>query len=120
MRIKSKSYFKNEKVDFAHFEGWVTEVENFNERQYERFEIETSLRKTQVYGLNTKEETLEILVLFPRARTTALIWDIDKGLDNPHHKIKIFMVEPNGLPNLSNGNSPNIKSLDYGFWVLSL
>ncbi|WP_235925666.1 alpha/beta fold hydrolase [Pontibacter burrus] len=27
------------------------------------------------------------------------------------------MVETNGLPNLSSGNTPDIKSLDYGFWA---
>ena len=117
MQIKSKSYFKNEKADLTYFERWVKELENYNERQYERFEIETSLGKTQVYGLNIKEENLETLVIFPGARTTSLIWDFDKGLDNLHHKMKIFMVETNGLPNLSNGDSPNIKSLDYGFWA---
>ena len=117
MQIKHKSYFKNEKADLTYFERWVTELENFNKRQYERFEIETSLGKTQVYGLNIKEENLETLVIFPGARTTSLIWDFDKGLDNLHHKMKIFMVETNGLPNLSNGDSPNIKSLDYGFWA---
>ena len=117
MQIKHKSYFKNEKADLTYFERWVKELENYNERQYERFEIETSLGKTQVYGLNIKEENLETLVIFPGARTTSLIWDFDKGLDNLHHKMKIFMVETNGLPNLSNGDSPNIKSLDYGFWA---
>ena len=117
MQIKHKSYFKNEKADLTYFERWVKELENYNERQYERFEIETSLGKTQVYGLNIKEENLETLVIFPGARTTSLILDFDKGLDNLHHKMKIFMVETNGLPNLSNGDSPNIKSLDYGFWA---
>ena len=117
MQIKHKSYFKNEKADLTYFERWVKELENYNERQYEHFEIKTSLGKTQVYGLHTNEENLETLVIFPGARTTALIWDFDKGLDNLHHKMKIFMVETNGLPNLSNGDSPNIKSLDYGFWA---
>jgi pimeloyl-ACP methyl ester carboxylesterase len=56
-------------------------------------------------------------VIFPGARTTALIWDFDKGLDNFNHKMRIFMVETNGLPNLSNGETPDIKSLDYGFWA---
>jgi pimeloyl-ACP methyl ester carboxylesterase len=27
------------------------------------------------------------------------------------------MIETNGLPNLSDGNSPDIKSLDYGHWA---
>ncbi len=31
--------------------------------------------------------------------------------------MKIFMVETNGLPNLSEGMTPDIKSLDYGLWA---
>ena len=117
MKIKSKSYFKDEKSDLNYFENWVKQLEKNNEREYERIEIETSLGKTHVWGLHTKEERLDTLVIFPGARTTSLIWDFDKGLDNFNHKMRIFMVETNGLPNLSNGHSPDIKSLDYGFWA---
>jgi esterase/lipase len=117
MKIKSKSYFKDEKTDLDYFENWVTQLEKNNGRQYQRYEIETSLGKTHVWGLYTKEELLDTLVIFPGARTTALIWDFDKGLDNFNHKMRIFMVETNGLPNLSNGETPDIKSLDYGFWA---
>lgn len=117
MNIKAKSYFKHPKKDIAYFENWVSKLEKNNCRQYERFLIETSLGKTHVWGLNTKEEDLDTLVIFPGARTTALIWDFDKGLDNFNHKMRIFMVETNGLPNLSDGETPDIKSLDYGFWA---
>lgn len=117
MKIKSKSYFKDKKKDLNYFENWVLQLEKNNGRQYGRYEIETSLGKTHVWGLYTKEEHLDTLVIFPGARTTALIWDFDKGLDNFNHKMRIFMVETNGLPNLSNGETPDIKSLDYGFWA---
>lgn len=117
MEIKSKSHFKEEKTDLGYFENWVTQLEKNNGRQYERYEIETSLGKTHVWGLNTKEQYIDTLVIFPGARTTALIWDFDKGLDNFNHKMRIFMVETKGLPNLSNGETPDIKSLDYGFWA---
>jgi pimeloyl-ACP methyl ester carboxylesterase len=117
MDIKNKSYFKDEKTDKSYFENWVTQLEKNNGRQYERYEIETSLGKTHIWGLNTKNEQLDTLVIFPGARTTALIWDFDKGLDNFKHKMRIFMVETNGLPNLSDGFSPDIKSLDYGIWA---
>ena len=117
MKIKNKSYFKDEKTDRSYFEKWVKQLEFNNGRQYERYEIETSLGKTNVWGLYTKEEHLDTLVIFPGARTTSLIWDFDKGLDNLNHKMRIFMVETNGLPNLSDGSSPDIKSLDYGVWA---
>lgn len=117
MKIISKSYFKDEKSDLSYFENWVNQLEKYNGRSYERYEIETSLGKTIVWGLHTKEDYSDTLVIFPGARTTSLIWDFDKGLDNLNHKMRIFMVETNGLPNLSNGATPDIKSLDYGYWA---
>jgi len=117
MKIKSKSYFKNQNADTRYFEIWVKKLEIHNERKYERYEIATSLGKTHVWGFNTNESSLDTLVIFPGARTTSLIWDFDKGLDNLNHKLKIFMVETNGLPNLSNGETPDIRSLDYGSWA---
>jgi pimeloyl-ACP methyl ester carboxylesterase len=117
MKIKSKSYFKDEKTDLSYFENWIIQLENNNNRKYERYKIETSLGVTHVLGLYTKEENLDTLVIFPGARTTSLIWDFDRGLDNFNHKMRIFMVETNGLPNLSNGATPDIKSLDYGTWA---
>lgn len=117
MKIKSKSYFKDESKDLAYFKNWVQKLENSNNRKYEQIEIQTVLGKTQVWGLNTEDSSLETLVIFPGARTTSLIWDFDKGLDNLNHKLRIFMVETNGLPNLSNGETPDIHSLDYGVWA---
>ena len=117
MKIKAKSYFKNEQKDKNYFENWVKELEIINQRVYEKIDVETSIGKTQVYGLNTKAENLETLVIFPGARTTSLIWDFDKGLDNLNHKMRIFLVETNGLPNLSDGETPDIKSLGYGIWA---
>lgn len=117
MKIHSKSQFKNIAVDRNYFENWVSKLEKKNGRKYERFEIQTSLGNTQIWGLNTTDAQLETLVIFPGARTTSLIWDFDKGLDNLNHKMRIFMVETNGLPNLSDGSTPDIKSLDYGHWA---
>lgn len=117
MKINSKSQFKDEAVDRNYFENWVSQLEVSNGRQYERYEIKTSLGKTHIWGLNTKDDSLDTIVIFPGARTTSLIWDFDKGLDNLNHKMKIFMIETNGLPNLSDGSTPDIKSLDYGLWA---
>lgn len=117
MNIKGKSYFKDKKADEHYFENWVKKLETNNNRKYERFEIATSIGKTQVYGLNTTETNLETLVIFPGARTTSLIWDFDKGLDNLNCQLRIFMAETNGLPNLSDGDTPDIQSLDYGIWA---
>jgi len=120
MKIHSKSNFKDETADVNHFESWVARLEINNGRKYRRYEIKTSLGKTHVWGLHTDDQHLDTLVIFPGARTTALIWDFDKGLDNFNHKMRIFMIETNGLPNLSDGSTPDIRSLDYGIWAAEI
>ncbi|MBK9105186.1 MAG: alpha/beta hydrolase [Saprospiraceae bacterium] len=117
MKIKHKSAFKSPAEDLAWFADWVNQLELANGRKYESKVITTSLGKTQIWGLNTNDRSLEALVIFPGARTTSLFWDFDSGLDNLKHPMRIFMVETNGLPNPSDGNTPDIRSLDYGYWA---
>ncbi|REG83412.1 alpha/beta hydrolase [Algoriphagus antarcticus] len=117
MYIKAKSCFKDPQKDRDYFEEWVLQLEKINSRTYERLEVSTALGKTHVWGLNSHDTSLETLVIFPGARTTALIWDLDRGLDNLKQKLRIFMVETNGWPNLSDGATPDIKSLEYGRWA---
>ena len=117
MKIHRNSHFKSPDNDLAWFDTWVRKIEQSNGRPYERIVLETALGKTHVWGLNTQDEALETLVIFPGARTTPLIWDFDRGLDHILHPLRIFMVETNGLPNPSDGNTPDIKSLDYGHWA---
>ncbi len=117
MEIKYQSYFKNPQQDMPWFENWVKQLELLNNRSYQRIEVQTSLGKTQVWGHNTEDKNLEPLVIFPGARTTALFWDFDNNLDNLGNKFRIYLVETNGLPNLSDGNTPDIKSTGYGEWA---
>ncbi len=117
MKINGTSYFKDQKNDVLYFENWVKKLEQSNERMYDRIRIATSLGETNIYGWNTSEVNAETLVIFPGARTTALIWDFERGLDHLNHPLRIFMIETNGLPNLSDGSTPDIKTLDYGHWA---
>jgi len=117
MKLYNTSQFKDEKADQGYFENWVSQLEKNSGRKYERYEIQTSLGKTVVWGHQTTENHSDTLVIFPGARTTSLFWDFDKGLDNLGQGLRIFLVETNGLPNLSEGNTPDIKSLDYGYWA---
>lgn len=119
MEIKYRSYLKDEAEDKKWFENWVAQLEKINGKNYDSFQIETSLGKTQIYGLNTNDENLETLVIFPGARTTSLIWDLDNNLDSLG-KFRIYLVETNGLPNLSEGNTPDIKTLGYGEWAAEI
>lgn len=113
---KKYSYFKNRKEDIESFEKWVFKLEQSNGYEYSKLNIETSLGQTQIYGINTEKTDLETLIIFPGFRTTSLIWDLDKGLQSLAKQTRIFLVETNGQPNLSDGYSPSIKNLDYGKW----
>ncbi|KAA9340280.1 alpha/beta fold hydrolase [Adhaeribacter soli] len=117
MEIKKRSAFKDPAQDLAWFENWVKQLESQNNRTYQPLPVQTSLGKTHIWGLHTENETLEPLVIFPGARTTPLFWDFDKNLDNLGRHFRIFLVETNGLPNLSDGNTPDIKSVGYGHWA---
>ena len=117
MEIKFKSHFKSPVRDIDWFNQWVQQLEKDNQRNYQRITVETALGKTHIWGLNTDDTSADVLVIFPGARTTSLFWDFDRGLDHLHHPMRIYMVETNGLPNLSDGATPDIKSLDYGHWA---
>ncbi len=117
MKNIRRSYFKDEFADKEKFLQWVDRLENHNNRTYGRHEVKTALGKTHVWSLNAAEIDMETLIVFPGARTTSLIWDLDRGLDNLRIPVRIFLVETNGLPNLSDGSTPDIKSLEYGEWA---
>ncbi|MEZ4936893.1 MAG: alpha/beta hydrolase [Crocinitomicaceae bacterium] len=113
--IKKKSHFKNEEEARKWFVNWKQKLEALNDYSYKEMQINTSLGKTQIYGLNW-ESDLPPLLIFPGFRTTTLIWDLDGGLQEVAKKFKVYLIETNGQPNLSDGNSPSIKTLDYGKW----
>ncbi len=117
MQIKYKSEFKTPEADVQWFYDWAARLEKSNNKKYTRIEIQTSLGKTHVWGLNIEKQDLETIVIFPGARTTPLFWDFDNGLRSLEKKCRIFLVETNGQPNGSDGNTPDIKSNDYGHWA---
>lgn len=120
IEIRKTSYFKDPNADTARFRGWVKKLESVNDRAYQEIEIQTSIGTTHVWGVNTNSDAVETIIIFPGARTTSLFWDFDKGLNNFNHALKIYLVETNGLPNLSEGKTPDIKSLGYGRWAAEI
>ena len=117
MQIKRISRFKSPAEDHAWFWLWVRKLEEANGRQYKALTLSTSLGQTHAWHVQTSDHPKASLVVFPGARTTSLIWDFDRGLDQLGTSLDIYLVETNGLPNLSEGNTPDIKSLDYGHWA---
>ncbi|MBK6527208.1 MAG: hypothetical protein IPG07_17665 [Crocinitomicaceae bacterium] len=107
----SHSYFKNGQ----NFLQWSV-VKHHSGHSYQKLEIKTELGNTLIWqtgNLNAKKT----IVIFPGFRTSPLFWDLDKGLDYLMDDFKIYLVETNGQPNPSDGNSPAIRSLDYGHWA---
>jgi pimeloyl-ACP methyl ester carboxylesterase len=117
MQIKRRSGFINPETDVQWFNDWASRLERLNNKTYSRIEIQTALGKTHVWGLNVEKQNLETIVIFPGARTTPLFWDLDNGLKPLEDNCRIFLVETNGLPNNSDGNTPDINSLGYGEWA---
>jgi pimeloyl-ACP methyl ester carboxylesterase len=111
------SSFKNIPTDTRWFNEWISKIEKSNNRSYRNITIATSLGNTRVFYLESSDANAETLVIFPGARTSALFWDLDRGLDNFKIPLNIFLVETNGLPNLSDGHSPDIHSNEYGHWT---
>jgi pimeloyl-ACP methyl ester carboxylesterase len=117
MKIKRASSFRQPATDLAWFEQWVKSLERLNGHNYERMHIRTALGTTQVWGLNTSSADAETLVIFPGARTSVLFWDLGNGLKELAKYHRIFLVETNGLPNGSDGKTPDIRSAGYGEWA---
>jgi len=116
MHVKATSSYKTAE-DKMFLEDWNRQVQSLNGYEYERIEIQTSLGKTVIWGINSEKKNLPALVFFPGARTCAMFLDLDNALGDMKNNFRIFLVEANGQPSLSDGNSPEIKSDGYGLWA---
>ena len=117
MKIHSTCYFKDPVSDHQFIEQWVSKLEKLNTRTYKRFDISTTLGNTVIWSHNSEKHALPYLFIFPGFRTSSLFWDLDNALQRIENRYRIFLVETNGQPTLSDGNTPDIKSPDYGHWA---
>ncbi len=117
MDIVKQSAFKDRAKDHSWYSSWVEKVGKANGKHYTPIQVKTGLGKTTVWGLNTEYHDRETLIIFPGARTSVLFWDADNALQALQQRFRIFMVETNGLPNLSDGSTPDIKGDGYGQWA---
>lgn len=120
MKIKSVSSFKEPVKDLQYYEDWIKKLESLNQCSYQKLEIKTSLGKTSVWGINVDNTKLPPLLVFPGFRTSTLFWDLDRALDDLRNDYRIFLIETNGQPNLSDGHTPPIRSTGYGIWALEV
>ena len=114
---KYVSYFRDPAKDREWFEQWARKVMSMTGREFQKETHATQLGKTVVWSYGADRTELPVLVIFPGFRTTPLFWDLDKGLDELIPYCRIYLVETNGQPNSSDGNSPAIKSDGYGLWA---
>lgn len=117
MTIHRRSHFKDREADHQWLADWIRRIETENNCAYPSQQIETSLGITHIYTINFEATDLPCLLIFPGARTSVLFWDVDNNLAALKKHYRIVLVETNGLPNLSEGNSPDIRTLDYGHWA---
>jgi len=117
MKIKSTSFFKDPTKSRNFFNTWVNEVSQLSGTDYKKIEVRTSLGKTLVWGINTAKQELKPLVIFPGFRTSSLFWDMDNALAPLKKNYRIYLIETNGQPNLSDGNTPEVKGNGYGIWA---
>lgn len=117
IQVVATSSFKDSAESEKFYSVWVHELERLNGCRYERIDIRTSLGKTVIWSINQDRKDLKTLVIFPGFRTSSLFWDIDHGLSEIKKHCRIFLVETNGQPTLSDGNSSAIKSDGYGRWA---
>lgn len=120
MKLKHTSYFIDAEERDQFFSYWVNNLEQMNNTWYKRIDIDTMLGNTVVWSINDMADDAAPLVIFPGFRTSSLFWDLDNALSVLKDKYRIYLVETNGQPNLSDGATPEIKSADYGLWALEV
>ena len=117
MQIHSTCYFKDQAADHKFIESWALKLGQLNKKEYKRIGVSTSLGNTVVWSPNSDRGSLPFLFVFPGFRTSSLFWDLDNGLQQLEDKYQIYLVETNGQPTLSDGKTPDIKTLNYGHWA---
>jgi len=120
MHAPYRSFFKNQTQAEAFFTHWVGQIEALNRCRYQRHEVATVLGTTVVWSLNAERADWPALVIFPGFRTCGLFWDLDNNLAPLKATHRIFLVDVNGQPCLSDGATPSVKTLDYGYWAADL
>lgn len=114
-----QSKYKNENSR-KWLETWLKDVLRTNNLDYERFEIETFLGKTTVLAKNHGREDLEPVIFLPGGRTCGIFWDINNNLAPLYDDFRIYLIDINGQPGLSDGHAPLIDSDGYGQWLSEL
>ncbi|MFD2574256.1 alpha/beta fold hydrolase [Spirosoma soli] len=117
MKPHRVSTFKRPTEATSFLESWNRRVEALNGFLYERITVRTSFGNTRVWAANKHLTSAPTIVFFPGARTCGLFWDMDNALLPFQETYRYYIVDVNGQPSLSDGQCPNVKTNDYGWWA---
>ncbi|HEY0427697.1 MAG TPA: alpha/beta hydrolase [Pyrinomonadaceae bacterium] len=98
-------------------EKWLEDVLKTDNLDYERLNFPTLLGNTSILAKNHGRKELEPLVFLPGGRTCGIFWDLNGNLAPLYADYRIYLVDVNGQPGLSDGNAPLIDSDGYGRWL---
>lgn len=115
MTVKKSKYKTQNSREWL--ENWLGDVLAANDLEYERMDLPTFLGNTSVLAKNRARKELESLVFLPGGRTCGIFWDINNNLQPLYENYRIFLIDVNGQPGLSDGNAPPIASDGYGKWL---
>ncbi len=101
-------------------ETWLKDVLRTNGLDYQSFETETFLGKTSVLAKNHERQDLEPIIFLPGGRTCGIFWDINNNLAPLYDDFRLYLVDINGQPGLSDGTAPLLNSDGYGRWLKEL
>lgn len=119
MKTKNISSYKTE-ADRRFIENWIERVQKLNQSFYKRLSIETAFGETVVFSLNDDHKDLEPIVFLPGARLCAITWDLNDNLKFLKNDYRLYLVDVIGQPGLSSGNSPDVKTDEFGKWLVEV
>jgi pimeloyl-ACP methyl ester carboxylesterase len=115
MVLKQSKYKTKDSREWL--EDWLADVLRANNLDYQRLNLQTFLGNTSVLAKNHERKELEPLIFLPGGRTCGIFWDLNGNLAPLYADYRIYLVDVNGQPGLSDGNAPAIASDGYGKWL---
>lgn len=116
MKARNPSSYKSP-ADRQFVEDWMTRVQTLNNSFYQKLTVKTAFGETSALSFNHDRPDLDPLVILPGARTFGMYWDLNDNLRPLKDNFRIYLVDVVGQPGLSSGNSPDVKTGEFGMWI---
>jgi pimeloyl-ACP methyl ester carboxylesterase len=119
MKTKRISSYKSE-ADRRFVEDFYKKIQTLNSSSYEKIGVRTSFGETVVLSFNNERRDLEPVLILPGARTSGIYWDLNDSLKPLKRDFRIYLVDVIGQPGLSSGNSPDVRTDEFGWWLVEV